>query len=122
MRGLAVHLAPFGASGMSIRHATFFGTTELNPIHLPSGDQRMSAGPSVSSVVTCEVAPSASIHLTKICVPDGLPSARYAMRVPSGDHTAAPPVVSRRFLEPSAFMIQSEDSNLSSSLFTQRRV
>jgi hypothetical protein len=35
---------------------------------------------------------------------------------------APPPVVRKRFLEPSAFMIQSEDSNLSSSLLTHRRV
>src|SRR6476620_6913662 len=110
MRALSVHFAFFGASGMSCRHDTLFGTTELKPIHLPSGAQRISAGPSVS-VVTCVVAPSESIHLTKICVPDGLPSARYAMRVPSGDHTAFPPVVRKRFFEPSAFMIQSEDSN-----------
>src|SRR3954470_22531836 len=103
MRGLAVHFASFGASGMSIFHDTCLGTTELNPIHLPSGDQRMSAGPSVS-VVTWEVAPSASIHRTKICVPDGLPSPRYAMRVPSGDQMAPPPVVRKRFFEPSAFM------------------
>ena len=44
------------------------------------------------------------------------------MRVPSGDQMAPPPVVRKRFFVPSAFIIQRADSNLSSSLFTQRRV
>ena len=35
---------------------------------------------------------------------------------------ALPPVERKRFFEPSEFMIQSEDSKRSSSLFTQRRV
>src|SRR6185503_9222772 len=120
MRGAPVHFASFGASGMSIFHGTAFGTTALKPIHLPSGDQRRSLGASLS-VVICDVAPSASIHRTWICVPDGLPSARNAMRVPSGDQLAPPPLVRNRFFEPSMLMIHSDDSNLSSSLLTQRR-
>src|SRR5688500_1230972 len=120
MRGGLVHFAPFGASGMLIFQGTDFGTTVVNPIHLPSGDQRMSAG-ALASVVICDIAPSASIHLTWICVPDGLPSVRKAMRVPSGDQIAPPPFARKRFFEPSALMIQSDDSNLSSSLFTHRR-
>src|SRR5688572_12377245 len=120
MRGGAVHFAPFGASGMSTFHGTDFGTTVVNPIHLPSGDQRMSAG-ALSTVVICDVAPSASIQRTWICVPDGLPSVRNAMRVPSGDQIGLPPLARNRFFEPSVFMIHSDDSNLSSSLLTQRR-
>src|SRR6185503_19757544 len=100
IRGVLVHFASLGASGRSIVHGTFLGTTAVKPIHLSSGDQRMSDGAS-ESVVTCEFAPSASIHLTNICVPDGLPSARYAMRVPSGDQTALPPLMRKRFFEPS---------------------
>ena len=74
-RGGPVHFAPFGASGMSIFHGVDFGTTVVKPIHFPSGDQRMSDGALVRCVI-CDVAPSASIHRTWICVPDGLPSAR----------------------------------------------
>src|SRR5829696_2694635 len=120
MRGVPVHFAPLGSSGISIFHGTTFGTTAVKPSHLPSGDQRMSDGVSLS-VVICDVAPSASIHLTWICVPDGLPSVTNAMRVPSGDQMAPPPLARKRFFEPSMLMIQSDDSNLSSSLLTQRR-
>src|SRR5262245_7035546 len=115
MRGVPVHFAPFGASGMSIFHGTDLGTMLVKPIHFPSGDQRMSCGEPVN-VETCDVAPSASIHRTWICVPDGLPSARNAIRVPSGDQIALAPVARNRFLVPSAFMIQSADSKRSSSL------
>ena len=44
------------------------------------------------------------------------------MRVPSGDQRASEPFTRKRFLEPSAFMIHSADSHLSSILSTQRRV
>ncbi len=44
------------------------------------------------------------------------------MRVPSGDQRAEEPSTRKRFFVPSAFMIQSDDSQRSSSLFTQRRV
>jgi hypothetical protein len=60
---------------MSILHGVGFGTTMLKPIDFPSGDQRTSAG-GAEVVVICDVAPSASIHRTKTCAPDGFPSAR----------------------------------------------
>ncbi len=75
MRGAAVHFAPLGASGMSIFHALLAGTTIVKPIHFPSGAQRRSAGDWLTRVI-CDVAPEASIHRTKICVPFGSPSAR----------------------------------------------
>ncbi len=44
------------------------------------------------------------------------------MRVPSGDQRADEPSTRKRFLLPSAFMIQSADSRRSFTLSTQRRV
>src|SRR5690242_21844279 len=90
-------------------------------IDLPPGAQRGSVGISVTRV-TCDEAPSASIHRTKICVPLGSPSARYRMRVPSGDQRASDPFTRNRWCDPSALMIQSAESHLSSTLLTQRRV
>ena len=46
----------------------------------------------------------------------------YAIRVPSGDHSASEPFVRKRFFEPSAFITQSDASILSSFWLTQRRV
>ena len=43
-------------------------------------------------------------------------------RRPSGDQRASDPFTRKRWREPSALMIQSADSHLSSTLFTQRRV
>ena len=53
MRGDSVHLAPLGLSGMSIRHALsfFLGTTIWKAIELPSGDQRMFDGDSITRVI-----------------------------------------------------------------------
>src|SRR5262245_38399540 len=121
MRGASVHLAPLGGVGIGIAQLSRYGTFMLNAIVLPSGDHRKFDGASVRRVI-CDVAPSASIHLTKICEPPGSPRAMYAMRVPSGDHCTSPPSVSARFFVPSTFIIQSDDSQRSFSLSIQRRV
>ncbi len=92
-----------------------------NEMTLPSGAQRGSAGVSSTRVI-CVTAPSASIQRTNSCVPLGSPSARKAIRVPSGDQRAFDPFTRKRWCEPSALMIHSADSHLSSSLLTQRRV
>ena len=89
-------------------YAGYFGRYRIEP-----GDSR--------TWVICEVAPSASIHRTKICEPVGSPSVTYAMRVPSGDHRGLDPLVRNLFLEPSALMIHSSESHRSSSLFTRLR-
>ncbi len=54
--------------------------------------------------------------------PPGSPSARYAIRVPSGDQTALDPLTRKRSRDPSALMIQSPVSNWSFILSTPRRV
>src|SRR6267143_2382618 len=123
MRGADVHLAPSGAAGMLIFHGVSLFTSIVNASDCPppSGDQLKLAGVSLTRV-TCDVAPSASIHRTKICVPFGSPSAKYAIRVPSGDQRALEPFTRKRLREPSAFMIHNPESQRSSTWLTQRRV
>ena len=121
MRGAGVHLAPSGGMGMLIFHGVSLFTSIVNASDLPSGDQLTLFGVSLTCV-TCELAPSASIHRTNTCVPLGSPSATYAIREPSGDHRAFDPFTRNRLREPSAFMIHSPASQRSSILFTQRRV
>src|SRR5258705_2128330 len=121
MRGAGVHFAPSGAAGMLIFHGVSLFTSIVNASERPSGDQLTVAGVSVTRVI-CDVAPSASIQRTNTCVPFGSPSARYAIRLPSGDQRALEPFTRNRFFEPSAFMIQSPEAQRSSILFTQRRV
>src|SRR5207247_776983 len=121
MRGAGVHLAPSGAAGMLIFQVGSFFTSIVNASDRPSGAQLRFAGVSVTRV-TCDVAPSASIQRTNSCVPFGSPSAKYAMRLPSGDQRAFEPLARKRLWPPSAFMIHSAESQRSSSLLTQRRV
>src|SRR5438105_12725537 len=121
MRGAGVHLAPSGAAGILIFHGVSVFTSIVNASDWPSGDQLKLDGFSLTRV-TCDVAPSESIQRTKICVPFGSPSAKYAIRLPSGDQRALEPFTRKRFLEPSAFMIHRPESHRSSILFTQRRV
>jgi hypothetical protein len=102
-------------------HSGSAGTTILNPSDFPSGDQRTSLGAWLVRV-TCIVAPSASMYRTKIC--GGLPgsgSARYAIRVPSGDHTGSEPLTRNRCAAPSAAITQSADSHASFVRSTVRR-
>src|SRR5438045_5163112 len=106
---------------MLIFHGVSLFTSIVNASERPSGDQLRLLGDSLTCV-TCEIAPSASIQRTKTCVPFGSPSAKYATRDPSGDQRAFEPFTRNRLREPSAFMIQSAESQRSSSLFTQRRV
>src|SRR5215472_3315278 len=96
-RGAGVHFAPSGAIGMLIFHGVSVFTSIVKASERPSGDQLRLLGVSVTRV-TCDVAPSASIQRTKICVPFGSPSAKYAMRVPSGDQRAFDPFTRKRFL------------------------
>src|SRR6185503_7187913 len=121
MRGAGVHFAPSGAAGMLIFQLGSFFTSIVNASERPSGAQLRLPGVSVTRV-TWEVAPSASIQRTKSCVPFGSPSAKYAMRLPSGDQRAFEPFARKRLREPSAFMIHSAESQRSSTLLTQRRV
>src|SRR2546421_1263000 len=121
MRGAGVHFAPSGATGMLMRHGVSLFTSIVNATERPSGDQLNFSGLSLTRVI-CDVAPSASIQRTKTCVPFGSPSAKYAMREPSGDQRAFEPFTRKRFFEPSAFMIHNPESQRSSILFTQRRV
>src|SRR5205814_1329781 len=121
MRGAGVHFAPSGAAGMLIFHGVSFFTSIAKASERPSGDQLKFAGVS-STWVICDVAPSASIQRTNTCVPFGSPSAKYAIRVPSGDQRALAPFTTKRLREPSAFMIYRPESQRSSILFTQRRV
>src|SRR2546422_111323 len=97
------------------------GTSITKAIVLPSGAHFASVGVSVRRV-TWDDAPSASIQRTKIWVPLGSPSAKYRMRVPSGDQRASDPFTRNRWCDPSALMIQRAESHLSSTLLTQRRV
>ena len=60
MRGVSIHLAPSGRSGILIGHAVFFSTFIANAIDCPSGDHVTLAGDSVRWVI-CEVDPSASM-------------------------------------------------------------
>src|SRR5574341_1655262 len=108
-RGAAVHVAPVGAAGRSIFHGVLFRTSIAKDSHLPSGAHRKSLGDSVRRV-TCDAAPVASIQRTNTCVPFGSPSAKYAMREPSGDQRALDPFTRKRLCEPSVFMIHSADS------------
>ena len=121
MRGGFVHVAPSGAVGISIGHVFCSRTVIVKAIDSPSGDQ--DGRPGVRSTrVTCVIAPSASIHRTKICDPSGSPSATKAMRSPLGDHRAPEPSTRKRFREPSAPMIQSDDLRLSCTLSIHSRV
>src|SRR5216117_2315342 len=113
-RGAGVHFAPSGAAGMLIFQGVSLFTSIVNASERPSGDQLRLAGFSLTCV-TCDVAPSASIQRTKTCVPFGSPSAKYAMRVPSGDQRALDPFTRKRLREPSAFMIHNPESQRSST-------
>src|SRR6266850_8466140 len=109
MRGAGVHFAPSGAGGMEIFQGVSLFTSIAKATDRPSGDQLRFAGVSLTWVI-CDVAPSASIQRTNTCVPFGSPSARYAIRLPSGDQRALEPFTRNRFFEPSAFTIQSPES------------
>src|SRR6266849_5358886 len=113
MRGAGVHFAPSGAAGMLIFQGVSLLTSIVKASERPSGDQLRFAGVSLTCV-TCDVAPSASIQRTNTCVPFGSPSAKYAIRVPSGDQRAFEPFTRNRFFEPSAFMIHRAESHRSS--------
>src|SRR5262249_3986670 len=113
--------APSGAPGMLIFQGVSLFTSIAKASDLPLGDQLKLLGISLRCV-TCDVAPSASIQRTKIWVPLGSPSAKNAIREPSGDQRAFEPFTRKRLREPSAFMIHSPASQRSSILFTQRRV
>src|SRR5437016_14553228 len=104
MRGAGVHFAPSGAMGMLIFQGVSLFTSIVNASERPSGDQLRLLGVSVTRV-TWDVAPSASIERTKICVPFGWPAAKKAIRVPSGDQRPLEPVTRSLFLGPSAVMI-----------------
>src|ERR1041385_1225793 len=86
-RGAGVHFAPSGAIGMLMRHGVSLFTSIVKASERPSGDQLRLFGVSPTCVI-CDVAPSASIQRTNTCVPLGSPSAKYAMRLPSGDQRA----------------------------------
>src|SRR6185436_18569992 len=116
-----VQFAPLGAVGIAIFHVSLLGTFALNAIDLPSGDHSRFDGVSVRCEI-CVVAPSASIHRTKICWPLGSPFATNAMRVPSGDHLTPEPSTSWRARDPSALLSQMDDSHLSFMRSIQRRV
>jgi hypothetical protein len=62
------------------------------------------------------------MNRTQICVPFGSPFVRYALRDPSGDQTELETSTTYRLREPSAFVIQREDSHRVVSLSTHRRV
>src|SRR5260370_1419913 len=106
---------------MLMVHLCLSGTNMENAIVFPSGDQCASASFSVACV-TCVGGPSASIQRTKICVPLGSPSDRYRMRLLSGAQRGPEPLARNRCCDPSAFMIHSEDSHLSSTRFACWRV
>jgi len=99
---------------MLIFHGVSLFTSIVKASERPSGAHVRFAGVSLTCV-TCEVAPSASIQRTKTCVPFGSPSAKYAMRVPSGDQRALDPFTRKRLREPSAFMIHNPESQRSST-------
>src|SRR4051812_8286932 len=105
---------------MGMLQLSFFGTNIEKASHLPSGDHSTPDGVSFSRV-SCEIAPSASIHFTNSCVPAGSPFAMYATREPSGDHRGFEPLTRKRFFVPSAFMIHSDVCHWSFILSTQRR-
>ena len=60
MRGVSTHLAPSGARGILIGHATFDSTFMVKPMRVPSGDQARFVGV-FSTRVICDTAPSASM-------------------------------------------------------------
>ncbi len=60
MRGVSVHFAPSGRSGILIDQTFFFSTFIAKAIDWPSGDHDTLAGDSVTCVI-CDVAPSASM-------------------------------------------------------------
>src|SRR5262249_44983168 len=120
-RGGSVHFAPFGSGGMLIVHLSDSRTNIENAIDFPSGDQRALRGDSVTRV-TWVAGPSTSTQRTKSCAPFGSPSARYARRLPSGDHRGADPLTKNRFWLPPALIIQISDSHLSAIWSTCSRV
>src|SRR5437016_745182 len=120
--GGSTHFAPLGGVGIGMRKSCCrVGTIMVNAMDFPSGAHARLAGDSVRWE-TCDAEPSASIHRTQICEPPGSPLAMYAMRVPSGAHLTSAPWTSARGREPSAFMIQTDDSQRSFILSTQRRL
>ena len=87
----------------------------------PFGDHLGDDGVTVTRV-TWDTAPSAFIQRTKSC---GLPLSSAAMnriRSPLGDQRAFPPLMRKRFRDPSASMIHSDESQRSFILSTLRRV
>src|SRR6516225_12002367 len=121
MRGAGVHLAPFGSDAMLIGHLSCSGVNIEKAIHLPSGDHFAPRGVSVVRVI-CVAGPSTSTQRTRSCEPFGSPSAVYRRRLPSGDQRAADPFTRKRFCDPSALTVHSDDSHLSSILLTTWRV
>ena len=119
--GPSVHSAPSGRLGISSGQGSSSSTSIVKAIWVPSGDQRRLPG-DCSSRENWVVAPSASIHRTKICGPSGSPGATNAIRVPSGDQVALAPSTSSRFLEPSEFAIHKVDSRRSFILSIQPRL
>jgi hypothetical protein len=115
--GASVQVAPLGEAGSSIFQLFASGTNMLKASDLPSGLQRTSATGSVTRV-TCEVAPPASMYRTNTCAPRGSPSATYAMRVPSGDHTGLLPFTRKWWRPPVASTTHRADSHRSVSLLT----
>src|SRR5919109_2879981 len=83
--GASVHFAPFGGLGIAMCQLSLLATMAVKAMRFPSADHSRLDGVSVRCEIWV-VAPSASIHRTKICCPLGSPFATYAMRVPSGDH------------------------------------
>src|SRR5688572_23124984 len=121
MRGVSTHFAPEGALGSLIGQFVRSSSCIENASHCPSGDHSRPEAPESRRVI-CDVAPSASIQRTQIWLPRGSPSAVYAMRSPVGDHVALEPLTRKRFFDPSAFMIQTDDSRRSLILSIQPRV
>src|SRR5207245_9295651 len=99
MRGAGAHLAPSGAAGILIFHGVSLFTSIVNASDCPSGDQLKLDGFSFTRV-TCDVAPSASIQRTEVCVPFGSPAATYPIRGPAGHHRALEPFTRTRRSDP----------------------
>src|SRR5476651_521164 len=98
---------------MLIAHRSGSGTNAEKAIDFPSGDHFALRGASATRVIWV-AGPSVSIQRTNNCAPFGSPSAEYISRLPSGDQRAPAPFTRNRFWDPSAFMIHSADSHLSS--------
>src|ERR1051325_597935 len=119
-RGASTHFAPEGRAGIFTESVGVPGTSMLNAMCLPSGDQERFEGER-SSLVNCD-SPGASNHLTKTCAPAGCPCATYATRRESGDQAACEPFAKKRLRPPSASIIHTSSSYLSLTLSAQRRV